>query len=448
MYEIREQTPQTQISDPSYPYLPSTFPNYYAPPPPPHPHPHPHFFDSNPKYGVYPSNSTVIAAQPINYSDSNVDSSNWVIKESEPVKYTPLQAIQPLKKEANASTSYKVPQWYNSTNRKMVNKICKKKGKSLKVNPNKLSGNQNIRCELCKIECCDVQMYAKHLSGKKHAKSLRQHYGSTIQSTPTVSVGGQGIPGASHNPTDLEVKKKKLLESGVAIQSMKICAICNVACNGEVVFAKHVAGKKHLAKERAISTAGNPISVSGKSTQDTTNAQANQTKKRKNEEPEMQWCAVCKISCTSIDGLNAHLVGKKHQKNFQKLQPSNSQSVTPPPNINAATPVPTASPLPSTDLSIQVEGNTIAAETSQPETQQTKKKSKVAKDVETKKQNVLQCGAAADALRTCTTCNVVCNSDIVFKTHLAGQKHAAMMKKTEAEAEAARKGLQAVYPVT
>ncbi|CAO2818526.1 unnamed protein product [Amaranthus hypochondriacus] len=162
----------------------------------------------------------------------------------------------------------------------------------------------------------------------------------------------------------------------------------------------------------------------------------------------MQWCAVCKISCTSIDGLNAHLVGKKHQKNFQKLQPSNSQSVTPPPNINAATPVPTASPLPSTDLSIQVEGNTIAAETSQPETQQTKKKSKVAKDVETKKQNVLQCGAAADALRTCTTCNVVCNSDIVFKTHLAGQKHAAMMKKTEAEAEAARKGLQAVYPVT
>lgn len=130
----------------------------------------------------------------------------------------------------------------------MVNKICKKKGKSLKVNPNKLSGNQNIRCELCKIECCDVQMYAKHLSGKKHAKSMRQHYGSTIQSTPTVSVGGQGIPGASHNPTDLEVKKKKLLESGVAIQSMKICAICNVACNGEVVFAKHVAGKKHPAK--------------------------------------------------------------------------------------------------------------------------------------------------------------------------------------------------------
>ena len=94
MYETREQTPQNQISDASYPYLPSTFPNYYAPPPPPpHHHPHPHFFDSNPNYGVYPSNCTVIAAQPINYSDSNVDSSNWVVKESEPVKYTPVSFL-------------------------------------------------------------------------------------------------------------------------------------------------------------------------------------------------------------------------------------------------------------------------------------------------------------------------------------------------------------------
>lgn len=41
-------------------------------------------------------------------------------------------------------------------------------------------------------------------------------------------------------------------------------------------------------------------------------------------------------------------------------------------------------------MSIKVEENTIAAETSLPQTQQTQKKSKLAKDVETKKQNILQ----------------------------------------------------------
>ena len=38
-------------------------------------------------------------------------------------------------------------------------------------------------------------------------------------------------------------------------------------------------------------------------------------------------------------------------------------------------------------------------------------------------------GAAVDAVRTCAICNVVCNSETVFRYHLAGQKHAAMTKK-------------------
>ena len=54
-------------------------------------------------------------------------------------------------------------------------------------------------------------------------------------------------------------------------------------------------------------------------------------------------------------------------------------------------------------------------------------------DLETKKRKVLECGAAAGAVRSCTICNVVCNSQSVFNSHLAGQKHAAMVKK-QAEA--------------
>ena len=42
---------------------------------------------------------------------------------------------------------------------------------------------------------------------------------------------------------------------------------------------------------------------------------------------------------------------------------------------------------------------------------------------------------------TCSICNVVCNCETVFNYHLAGQKHAAMVKK---HAAAAGGGLAAV----
>lgn len=50
-------------------------------------------------------------------------------------------------------------------------------------------------------------------------------------------------------------------------------------------------------------------------------------------------------------------------------------------------------------------------------------------DLETKKQKVMEGGAAATAIRVCVICNVVCNSQTVFNYHLTGQKHATMVKK-------------------
>ena len=44
----------------------------------------------------------------------------------------------------------------------------------------------------------------------------------------------------------------------------------------------------------------------------------------------------------------------------------------------------------------------------------------------------MECGAAANAVRTCSICNVVSNTETVF--NLAGQKHAAMVKKHAAAA--------------
>lgn len=59
--------------------------------------------------------------------------------------------------------------------------------------------------------------------------------------------------------------------------------------------------------------------------------------------------------------------------------------------------------------------------------QQAKKKLKMHSnilDLEEKKQKVIEGGASAAEVRVCTICNVVCNSNKVFASHLAGEKHA------------------------
>ncbi|XP_078178078.1 uncharacterized protein LOC144572391 isoform X3 [Carex rostrata] len=46
-----------------------------------------------------------------------------------------------------------------------------------------------------------------------------------------------------------------------------------------------------------------------------------------------------------------------------------------------------------------------------------------AQDLESKKQKLIETGADANSVRTCTICNVVCNSDKVFAFHIASEKH-------------------------
>ncbi|KAK8486453.1 hypothetical protein V6N13_077249 [Hibiscus sabdariffa] len=61
--------------------------------------------------------------------------------------------------------------------------------------------------------------------------------------------------------------------------------------------------------------------------------------------------------------------------------------------------------------------------------------SQASKDgLQTKKRKLIESGTAAAAVMSCTFCNVVCNSQQVFKCHLAGKKHVAMVKK-QASAE-------------
>ncbi|KAK9107339.1 hypothetical protein Syun_023350 [Stephania yunnanensis] len=142
---------------------------------------------------------------------------------------------------------------------------------------------------------------------------------------------------------------------------------------------------------------------------------------RKTKIMQSAWCEVCKLDCNSKDVLVQHNKGKKHKKNLEKLEQSTKQ---------VASPASTA---------LQKESGLVIGPPENPsktvDTQQSKKKaaSSASKDdLETKRRKVMEGGAAAEAVRVCTTCNVVCNSETVFNFHLAGQKHASMVKKLTA----------------
>lgn len=205
------------------------------------------------------------------------------------------------------------------------------------------------------------------------------------------------------------------------------------------------------------------------------------------------WCEVCRVDCNSKDVLDQHKLGKKHKKNLEKLKLAATvpgpSFVTPPaafatpqvfviappaatvtsqgivatpvaatstshamtaaplgavatvPCVVASVPAietaPTALPVPT---SVPIDKPIIGPEENpgKPQTSSSKKARKKAAartdNLETKRRKVLEGGAAANSVRACSICNVVCNSDTVFNYHLAGQKHASMVKKQASHA--------------
>lgn len=129
---------------------------------------------------------------------------------------------------------------------------------------------------------------------------------------------------------------------------------------------------------------------------------------------QSQFCEVCKITCNTKEVLDKHKTGKKHMKNLEKRQAATAAAATPKPAAVPNNPV----------IGPQVKpgmGNSVSG--------QKRNKAETVEDLEIKKKKIMEGGAAANAVRSCAICNVVCNSETVFKFHLAGQKHASMLKK-------------------
>lgn len=124
------------------------------------------------------------------------------------------------------------------------------------------------------------------------------------------------------------------------------------------------------------------------------------------------WCEVCRVECNTKEVLDKHKMGKKHKKNEDKLKESTAPH---PPAASGVSNNPVIGPQ-ETPASSSVQK--IRKKATEPE-----------EDLETKRRKIMNEGAASDAVRVCTICNVVCNSELVFAYHNAGKKHAAMMTK-------------------
>lgn len=145
--------------------------------------------------------------------------------------------------------------------------------------------------------------------------------------------------------------------------------------------------------------------------------QQKKTQQKKMKVVQSAYCEVCRVDCNSKDVLDQHKLGKKHKKNLEKLQAATAAGCS----VSAGSSNPVIGPLENPGKSENGNGQKSKKKAAEP-----------LEDLDTKRRRILEGGAAAEAVRVCSFCNVVCNSETVFNSHLAGQKHAAMMKKLAA----------------
>ncbi|MED6194346.1 hypothetical protein PIB30_027735 [Stylosanthes scabra] len=346
---------------------------------------HPPGTDPVPNFSAYLSNSTLSVPPSYSYAaPQSTDPQNWIVKQPQSVGYDAAVG------SASALSLTYDGTWLqqNFTHEATI------------LLPAQTKGSKSMRCEVCKIDCNSKDVYEKHISGKKHKKNMQ------INANPMLANGGNNVGS--------EVKKRKLSNGGAPVDSAKVCTVCNIVCNSQDVYNKHIAGKKHAAQVALMSNNGiGPYIAAFKS------QGIGPWKKAPKKIKVMQpvWCETCKVTCNSRDMYASHLVGKKHLKNLEKQS-------KPKASANAGKLLTGPQEKPNADKVKSEE---------KPDSDKPKSKKAKDLDIEAKKLKVVEGGTAADSVRMCTLCNIVCNSETVFNAHLAGHKHASMVKKQTLE---------------
>ncbi|XP_076954011.1 uncharacterized protein LOC143628260 [Bidens hawaiensis] len=259
--------------------------------------------------------------------------------------------------------------------------------------PTQLQEIRPFKCDLCNITCNNKDLLDKHKLGRKHLKNLQKSTGSSANAPKVVP-----SPAASET---------LVAELGNKKAGSVCCDLCKVVCNNQEIYQKHVVGKKHSAKVIIqLATASGFL-----------NATSYAVKK-----PSIFQCELCEITCTSNELLNMHLAGKKHLRKLKESGQIPNTPLTPIASLDTRFAKPMVTPESDEGKTVNLDGNNING-----------KRVGSYENVESKRQKILQGGAALNAIRACTLCNVVCNSSTVFDAHLRGQKHAAAMAAKQVE---------------
>ncbi|KAL4348975.1 hypothetical protein GQ457_17G017400 [Hibiscus cannabinus] len=345
------------------------------------------------------------------YEDPNAGSRCWITTQADSIRYGATSSVAALNSIGNNDLMKK----------SLVNNV-------IGSTPNLSNPIQPLWCEVCNEVCKTKDVCEKHLTGKKHLRNLRAMINPITAIFPEASntisnVGGQFMYGSSGVASvhELERKKQKLLNAGTPVGSVRMCTICNVACNSHDAFVKHLSGRRHATQAGLIAIDGIGPYLAAIRANDQFWNKGKKVPKNKFSQPS--WCEVCQINCTSTDVYAKHLSGKKHLKNLENLEKTKNNTCY---SSSIDTPI-------ATNLIIGTAENPAADGCSSVNVHNSEKmlaQSEAPKeDLETKKKKVVEGGAAATAIRVCIICNVVCNSQKVFNYHLTGQKHAAMVKK-------------------
>ncbi|KAJ9568207.1 hypothetical protein OSB04_004173 [Centaurea solstitialis] len=285
------------------------------------------------------------------------------------------------------------------------------------------SSSLPVQCEVCNITCNSEDVLEKHKNGKKHLKNLQKLAITSLfapkmpppaaASAPSVGVLEDKKHKLLQNAPSvgvLEDKKHKLLQNGASVDALIYCDICNVVCNNQDVFRTHLAGKKHSAKATArLANVNETCNSKLECNPEAQPSNEGSQMKPNTIQPAAATCELCKITCTSTEGLNVHLIGKKHLKKLQE-----SQQI---PNLPLIPATGNVEPAEATTRIANV--YEISNPTSQchPEAQPSNGSSHL-------KPDTIQ-------FATCELCKITCTNNEDLSVHLIGKKHLKKVKESQ-----------------
>ncbi|XP_042492524.1 uncharacterized protein LOC122072056 isoform X2 [Macadamia integrifolia] len=279
---------------------------------------------------------------------------------------------------------------------------------------------QSVWCEICEIKCTSKGDFEHHKAGKKHKSNMEK----LEESKKEVSAPAATAAPAAMDPL-IGPKESSAADEGKTVVQCAWCEICKIKCTSKGDFEHHKAGKKHKSNmeklEESKKEANAPafmVAAAAAAKDFVFGPKESPSANRSNTVVQSVWREICMIDCNK-DEWDQHNLIKMH-KNQEKLEEPEKEVRGPAANDPPIGPK--ESPAANNSMTVGV--------------QQPKKNGASPlgprEDLETRRRKLIEGGVAANSVKVCITCDVVCNSQAVFINHLRGQKHANMVKKLAA----------------